>query len=333
MKFFLLIAIFSSKAFSDACPNYPAKDLSGNYIKEATTYMSVYPSGGNNKFYWCDSSDSSMKCDQVKKLIEGSYYGIPLTLSPNHLQDHFATQAEINNEACAFEDPKKFAFKIFLNGVDSNLYVCQVGFKNHLCATCGGDYMEVHSGNNKVIINGPNSFLNFQKGEITDGYAEVFLNTFSTGSTYFVKYCLDVNNLVQNNTSILGTVNGVLTSTANVDPGAASAYFNLVGLRSSVVHECGGIGQTLLDSVLLVPNTSLHPEATDLLSNLNSAVPGSLIGKNCSWTYIFAETKSGVRSLVRDPLDPLSKEGQMVHTEIEYNIDFLCLNGTTSCNF
>lgn len=333
LKFFLWLAIFSTSAFSGNCPNVPPKDLSGNYIKEATAYLSLYSKGGNDKFYWCDSSDSTRKCDTINSVLGNSYSGVPLTLKSNHIQDHFATQAEINQGTCTFEDPRKFAFKIFLNGIDANLYVCQIGFKNHLCATCGGDYMEVHSGNNKVIINGPNNFMNFQKGEISDGYAEVFLNTFSTGSSYFVKYCLDVNNLVQSNTSILGTVNGVMNSIAHIYPGAASAYFNLTGLKASVLHECNGTGQTLLDSVLLDPNVTLHPEATDYLSNLNSANPGYVVGRTCSWTYIFAETKPGARSLVRDPNDPISHDGQMVHTEIDYNIDFLCLNGTTSCNF
>lgn len=330
--FFLLITFFSSAAFSDC--NIAPTDSNGKYVKDAAAYITVH--NKNNYYTWCDGTKTTSEqlvCDKLKNIVANNYAGSPFTLTSGHIQDHFATQAEINNQACNFENPYKYAFKIFLNGLDSNLYVCQVGFKNHLCPTCGGDYMEVRSGTNKVIINGPNNFINFQKGEIADGYAQVFLNTFSTGSTYFVKYCLDLNNLVQNNTSILGTVNGVMNSIANIYPGAASAYFNLTGLKASVVHDCNGSGQTLLDSVTLAPNINLHPEATDYLSNLNSANPGFVVGRTCSWTYIFSETKTGVRSLVRDPNDPISHEGQMIHTEIDYNIDFLCLNGTTSCNF
>lgn len=331
LKFFFLMAFFSQAAFSDC--NLEPKDSSGKYVKDAASYITN--ANKNQYFSWCDGTKSSsqqMVCDKLKDIVTNNYIGSPLTLSSGHQQDHFATQDEINAGKCTFEDPRKFAFKIFLNGVDANLYVCQVGFKNHLCETCGGDYMEIYSGNNKVRIDGPNKFLDFQKGEIIDGYAQVFLNTFSTGSSYFVKYCLDVNNLVQNNTSILGTVNGVLNSVAHIYPGAASAYFKLVNLKASVLHECAGEGQTILNSFLLDTNP-IHPEATDILLGLNTANPGTLVGKNCSWTYIFSETKAAPRSLVRDPNDPLSQDGQMVHTEIDYYIDFLCLNGSTSCDF
>jgi len=253
-----------------------------------------------------------------------------------HIQDHFATSAELNNGACGSITPppppppctsncghisgaETFEFEIKMGGTDANLYVCEVGFGANFCTEgcTGGDYMVVHKANGSdVTIAGPNSSLTFNKGELDGSTASVYLNSIHAGSSYFVRYCLDVQRVIVGDPTF-DPSHDVFTLDAGVHaqvPLALTAYLNTVGLNSKIFHRCGTNAEVLtLGGNLDIAGYANLSTPGDFHINTNDVFSMNSTTTSCSWKILFTESNHCAR--------PILNEGStFIHTEMNFDL-------------
>lgn len=235
------------------------------------------------------------------------------------------------NCAAHIEDHADFQFNIQVGGVDSSLYVCEVGFLAHSCptaGTCGGDYIQV--GDKRATFSTPMILTKLDK--MKSGVASVFLNSINAGSKFYVRYCLDVERTVVG-TPTDGAFHGQLTGSLKLTAGNDSNYFDTVGLEAETFHKCS-------NSPLTAAALTSQGNPFDVKNGLNEVIGSSdcltfpvtsaSTKKYCSWMVVYSETNKCLRKLYKaQEGDTAVTRSGMVKSSLDFGLDFTCGNCTT----
>ncbi|MFI5390785.1 MAG: hypothetical protein ACHQYQ_05430, partial [Bacteriovoracales bacterium] len=297
----------------------------------------------NQLYWWCHNLVNNPGKKPQPISLEGIVRGhwsnrFKPNGEPNiaHVIDHFASETELNNDACGtvpvpptpptcttncghISGAETFEFEIKMGGTDVNLYVCEVGFGPNFCTEgcTGGDYMVITKTNGQEItIAGPNKSALFTKGELDGSSAKVFLNSINAGASYFVRYCLNVERLIVGNPTF-DPSNDIFTLNAQAHaqvPLALTGYLSTVGLNTQIFHKCGSEEELLKGSLNLEGFANLVTPG-DYSVETQDFVQMSATTASCSWKILFTEANHCPR--------PIINEGStFVHTEL--NFDLTC---------
>jgi hypothetical protein len=225
------------------------------------------------------------------------------------------------------EDHADFQFNIEAGGIDSSLYVCEVGFFAHSCpsaGTCGGDYIQV--GDKKATFSTPLTLSKVDK--LKSGVASVYLNSLNAGSKFYVRYCLDVERKVVG-TPTDGAFHGLLTGTLKLTAGNDSNYFNTVGLEAEAFHACSSLPLTAA-SLLSLGHFEVSNDLNEEIPTsdcLNFPTTSASTKKYCSWMVVYSETNKCLRKLYKaqEGDEGVTRSG-MVRSSLDFGLDFTCGN-------
>jgi hypothetical protein len=137
----------------------------------------------------------------------------------------------------------------------------------------------------------------------------VYLNSTNYGSGWYVKYCLNLNNTVNNPNVNALQVSGNVSLIGAQDNG----YFSQSGLKYLIFHQCGGSSNFSLPDPLGSSWDPLESNGTQMITTgpdlivLNWKNP---LVNQCSWTVNLQETATSLRWTQHGatPLPPYAAE-------------------------
>jgi len=228
-----------------------------------------------------------------------------------------------------------FRLDIAAGGIASDMYVCEIGFLGHHCVNeydCGGDYIHYVDSENGIdeIIKYPGTFTNSNKN-VVSGIADIFLNSVNAGSSWYVRYCLDIDRKVvgtPDDDTFYGKLNSFVTYTTGID----NHYYDNVGLEVNAYQGCrehSAVGAML--DFLLAPENKVDNRKVTSDTVIEQALPEQCLtfdGTNrtdCAWLVVYQETIPCLRELFRDlPGTEGAIRSGMVKTSVEYELELNC---------
>jgi len=335
--FTIMLLLASGLAYSSGNPN---AILGPSQSTDPSLLLTNNPALKTQLYWWCHNiSNNPGKKPQpisLQGIVMGHWsnrFKPSGEINIAHNLDHFASSAEVDNGACGSVTPppppppctsncghisgaETFEFEIKMGGTDVNLYVCEVGFGETLCkeGCTSGDYMVVHKANGTdVTIVGPNKSLTFKQGELDGSTASVYLNSLAAGSSYFVRYCLDIERLIVGNPTFDPSLD-IFTLNAEAHaqvPDGLTDYLFLVGLNTSVYHKCGTEEEVLKGTTAPEGFANLSTPG-DYHVNTQDIFAMSSNSTHCSWKILFSEMTPCLR--------PITEGSTFIHTELSFDL-------------
>lgn len=222
-----------------------------------------------------------------------------------------------DGSACPLNPPTEIEINI---GFNDGIYVCEIGFDEHLCRQDGrnpkGDHIVVNNGLLKEVItigSGPKTFTP-EEAKLS-GIAKVYLNSSNYGASYYVKYCYDYTREVLEGTEI--PMIGEFYGNAYMNIADDGGYFQDAGVSSKFSYACGKSG---IEEIPLVldSNSSVEVPFAHLFDM--TGVLTAVLADGCSFRFDFTESK---RDVIRKPLNGDTGAAATVYTTLEYWMDFI----------